>query len=85
MVIDEAFFGSLVGLEREKHLSNAQIAWFVVRYEMTNDRWRLTPKDVFLSKLESSVKALTGGVPLSKEEFENQLREKLPPQFKKLN
>ncbi len=33
VVIDEAFFGSLVGLEREKHLSNAEIAWFVVGYE----------------------------------------------------
>jgi len=33
VVIDEAFFSSLVGLEREKHLSNAEIAWFVVGYE----------------------------------------------------
>jgi len=27
VVIDEAFFGSLVALDREKHLSNAEIAW----------------------------------------------------------
>ncbi len=33
VVIDEAFFGSLVGLEREKHLSNSEIAWFVVGYD----------------------------------------------------
>jgi len=82
VVIDEAFFGSLVGLEPVKHLSNAQIAWFIVQYEKNGDCWRLKPKDVVFSKLDSSVKALTGGVPLSKEEFENQLRAKLPSEMK---
>ncbi len=77
VVIDEAFFDSLIGLEREKYLSNAEIAWFVVKYEMQSDRWRLTPKEVVFSHLDSSVKALTGGVPLSKEKFESQLQEKL--------
>jgi hypothetical protein len=33
VLIDEAFFGSLIGLEREKHPSNAHIAWFVVQYQ----------------------------------------------------
>jgi hypothetical protein len=78
VVIDEGFFGSLVGLERVKHLSNAQIAWFIVQYEKDDNRWCLKPKDVVFSKLDSSVKALTGGIPLSKEQFENQLRKKLP-------
>ncbi len=32
VVIDEAFFSSLVGLQPERHLSNAEIAWFVVQY-----------------------------------------------------
>lgn len=77
VVIDEAFFSSLVGLEPERHLSNAEIVWFIVKYELKGDRWELTPKEVVFSQLDSSVKALTGGIPLSKEKFEAQLQEKL--------
>ena len=83
VVIDEAFFSSLVGLEREKHLSNAEIAWFVVKYELKSNRWKLAPKEVVFSHLDASVKALTGGVPLSKEKFEAQLEEKLQSRTKK--
>jgi hypothetical protein len=77
VVIDEAFFSSLVGLQPERHLSNAEIVWFVVKYELKSNRWKLVPKEVVFSQLDSSVKALTGGVPLSKEKFEAQLQEKL--------
>jgi hypothetical protein len=77
VIIDEAFFASLVGLERERHLSNADIAWFVVGYDAAPGGWKLAKREVAFTKLESSVKALTGGVPLSKERFEEQLRAKL--------
>ncbi|MCE0499249.1 MAG: hypothetical protein LV481_15020 [Methylacidiphilales bacterium] len=77
VVIDEAFFGSLVGLDREKHLSNSEIAWFVVAYHPSEKGWKLTPKEVVFTRLEASVKALTGGTPLSKETFEKQLVTKL--------
>lgn len=77
VVIDDAFFSLLVGLEPERHLSNAEIVWFVVKYELKSNRWKLTPKEIVFSQLDPSVKALTGGVPLSKEKFEAQLREKL--------
>ncbi len=77
VVVDEPFFGSLVGLDRERHLSNAEIVWFVVGYEQTVSGWKLVPKETVFTKLESSVKALTGGIPLPKEKFEEQLLEKL--------
>ncbi len=77
VVIDEAFFGSLVGLERERHLSNAEIAWFVVGYDASGRGWTLAPREVVFTRLDASVKALTGGVPLSRERFERQLRVKL--------
>ncbi len=77
VVIDEAFFQSLVGLEREKYLSNAEIAWFVIGYSITPTGWKLVRKDPVFTRLDSSIKALTGGVPLSKERFEAQLRQKL--------
>lgn len=35
VVIDEAFFASLVGLAEEKYLSNSEIAWFGVGYDQT--------------------------------------------------
>jgi hypothetical protein len=77
VVVDEAFFGSLIGLEREKHLSNAEIVWFVVGYDPSPTGWKQAPRDVVFTRLEASVKALTGGVPLSREKFEEQLRRKL--------
>jgi hypothetical protein len=83
VVIDEAFFSSLIGLEPERYLSNAEIVWFVVKYELKSNRWKLTPKEVVFSQLDTSVKALTGGVPLSKEKFEAQLQEKLRSKAKR--
>jgi hypothetical protein len=77
VVIDEAFFGSLVGLETKEDLSNADIAWFVVGYDRDNSKWTLNPRKVVFSDLVSSVKALTGGVALPRHEFEAQLRVKL--------
>ena len=77
VVIDEAFFSSLVGLERQKHLSNAEIVWFVVGYEQVADSWKLVRREAVFSMLEASVKSLTGGVPLPRERFEQQLRRKL--------
>jgi len=77
VVIDEAFFASLVGLDRERHLSNAEIVWFVVGYDAKPGGWTLVKREVVFTKLEASVKSLTGGVPLSKERFEEQLRFKM--------
>lgn len=77
VVIDEAFFSSLVDLEPEKHLSNAEIAWFVVGYDPAPNGWHMVPREVVFTKLDTSVKSLTGGVPLSRERFEEQLRFKL--------
>ena len=75
--VDESFFEELVGLEEVKHLSNAHLAWFVVRYERDANRFRLRPKRCVFTKLDSTVKALTGGVPLPQHVFENQIDRKL--------
>jgi hypothetical protein len=76
--IDESFFGELVGIEEIKHLSNADLAWFVVCYELEGGRYHLRPKRCVFSKLDSTVKALTGGTPLPQEVFERLIRAKLP-------
>jgi hypothetical protein len=77
VVIDEAFFESLVGLEPERHLSNAEIIWFVIGFDPAPTGWILSQRKAVYTKLDSSVKALTGGVPLSRERFEEQLRSKI--------
>jgi hypothetical protein len=77
VVIDEDFFETLAGLDRERHLSNAEIAWFIVGYDQKPGGWKLTPREVVFTQLDASVKSLTGGVPLSKEKFEEQLRSRL--------
>jgi hypothetical protein len=75
--VDESFFGELVGIQEMKHLSNADLAWFVVRYEQEGNRFRLRPSKCIFSKLDSTIKALTGGTPLPQEVFESQIRTKL--------
>ncbi|MFN0075662.1 MAG: NotI family restriction endonuclease [Prosthecobacter sp.] len=75
--VDESFFAELVGLEEVKHLSNADIAWFVVKYEPEGGSFRLARSRCFYSKLDNTLKALTGGVPLPQEAFEAQIRAKL--------
>src|SRR6266545_3910886 len=51
VVIDESFFASLIGLERERHLSNSEIAWFVVGYDSTPKGWKLVRREVAFTKL----------------------------------
>jgi hypothetical protein len=78
VVVDEPFFESLVGLNPVGELSNSEIVWLVVGYEETATGWKLCRKREVLTTLESSVKALTGGTPLSKEDFERQLLAQRP-------
>lgn len=76
--VDESFFDELVGIKAVPHLSNADLAWFVVSYRTIDGRFQLCRKKHVFSTLESTVKALTGGVPLPQESFESQIRAKLP-------
>lgn len=78
VVVDEPFFASLVGLHPVEALSNSEIVWLVVGYEATVSGWKLCRKKMVLTTLESSVKALTGGTPLSKEDFEKLLTAQKP-------
>ena len=53
------------------HLSNSDIAWFVIDYDPADGAIKLHKK-VFTT-LESSVEALTAGIPKSREAFEDKL------------
>ncbi|MFQ5707008.1 MAG: NotI family restriction endonuclease [bacterium] len=71
VVIDKSFFSSIAPMKRARHISNADIAWFVVNYDGPEGELRVS--DVVLTTLESSVEGLTAGEPITKEEFEKEL------------
>lgn len=71
VVVDKPFFNSLGAMTKVPHLSNCDIAWFVIDYS-TEDGSISLEQTVFTT-LESSVDALTAGVPLSLEEFEAEM------------
>ena len=75
--VDESFYAELIGIEPVKHLSNAHLAWFVVGYDLEDGRYRLRPRKVIFSNIDSTVKALTGGTPLPRHVFERQIISKL--------
>jgi Restriction endonuclease NotI len=70
VVVDRPFFDSLGTMISIAHLSNADIAWFVVDYDPDSGAMSLTER-VFTT-LESSVEALTAGVPMSRDAFEEE-------------
>jgi hypothetical protein len=73
VVVDKPFYASLGQFTRIKHLSNADIAWFVVNYDQ--ETGKMNPVDTIFTTLESSVDALTAGVPRSRDAFEQKLRQ----------
>ncbi len=78
VVVDHAFWNSLGVMQRTSHVSNADIVWFVVDYETaTKGRYRLTPHEAVFTTLEHAVEGLTGGMPVSLEQFEDAIRKKL--------
>lgn len=79
VIVDEAFFQSLGKMEPVNDLSNADIAWFRVRFSLsrTTKRYQIECGDVLLTTLEESVKGLTAGAPVSRSVFESRIKQKL--------
>lgn len=79
VVVDRSFFASL-RMQAVTHISNADIAWLVVKFvhDPTNRRFVLRREDkAVYTTLEEAVIGLTGGKPVTKDEFEQRIREKL--------
>jgi hypothetical protein len=77
VVVDIDFWEALGPMAQVSHVSNCDIAWFIVRYDETADRARLTLDRVHLTTLGSSVEGLTAGLPVSLEIFEQRILQKL--------
>jgi hypothetical protein len=75
--VDLPFWQSLGAMDRVASISNCDVAWFVVRYAPTASGFTLVPHALHLTTLERAVEGLTGGVPVSLEAFEQELRTRL--------
>ncbi len=79
VVIDKPFFDSLGAMDRVSHVSNADIAWIVVRFdELGHGSFaKMALQDIIYTTLERAVEGLTAGVPATLPEFEQKIRSKL--------
>ena len=77
VVVDRNFFDALGKMDAVEDVSNCDIAWFIVRYRDDGRIIHLERDSVILTTLERAVEGLTGGLPVSLEEFEKRIRGKL--------
>lgn len=79
VVVDRAFFDSIGEMDDVADISNADIAWFVVRFEDVEGqkRSRIVRDEVRYTTLERSVEGLTGGKPVSLPIFELRINNKI--------
>jgi hypothetical protein len=78
VVVDRAFFDSIGEMDNVADISNADIAWFIVRFEEVDGqkRTRIVRDEVRYTTLERSVEGLTGGKPVALPVFEKRISDK---------
>lgn len=78
VVVDRAFFDSIGEMDHVSDISNADIAWFIVKFEETNgvSKARLIRDEVRYTTLERAVDGLTGGKPVPLSTFEQRILKK---------
>lgn len=78
VIVDLPFFRSMGEMRPVSHVSNADIVWFLVDFPETakGSLRSLTVVDEIYTTLESAIEGLTGGVPVSLDEFEERIRTK---------
>jgi uncharacterized coiled-coil DUF342 family protein len=77
VVIDEGFFYELAEMREIASVSNSDIIWFVVGYDLTENGIKLSPRFAYKTTLESAIDGLTAGQPVSKQNFEERIFDKL--------
>lgn len=81
ILVDHAFFLSMGEMKRVDHLSNCDVVWFLADFAKDQGEaiYRLQIVDEFGTTLESAIEGLTGGEPVSLEEFEARVSDKILP------
>lgn len=82
VVVDAEFYGSLGEMEYANHPSNADIAWFVMRYvDAAAGQVSLQPFEVHYTTLSEAIEGLVGADPISKPAFEAGIQSKLAANY----
>ena len=79
VLVDESFYEALGKMDDVAHVSNCDIAWFIVRYDEIAGRFQLVPHKIKLTTLERAVEGLTAGMAVSLETFEQRVKAKFRP------
>lgn len=77
LVVDKAFYDEFGEAPQANDVSNADIIWFVVDYEISANNAKLIKHSLRMTTLERSIESLVGGEPITKGDFEKQIRDKL--------
>jgi len=79
VVVDRPFFDSIGKMSHIEHISNGDIVWFIVKLEedTSTGLHHIVRDRIHVTTLEHATEGLTGGQPVSKEEFENRIRGKI--------
>ncbi|MFB3814636.1 MAG: NotI family restriction endonuclease [Terriglobales bacterium] len=77
VIVDEEFFREFAPMEEEQHITNSEIVWFVVKYELEEDRFVLKRAFTRLATLKNSIQAVIAAQPIPLPEFEATLKAKL--------
>jgi hypothetical protein len=78
VVVDAPFFESMGKMDRVSDVSNADIVWFLVDFveDRSSGNFRVAVVEEVFTTLESATLGLTGGIPLTKSEFETRIKAK---------
>jgi hypothetical protein len=81
ILVDHAFFLSMGEMKQVDALSNCDVVWFLADFIATpgSDLYKLEIVREFGTTLESAIEGLTGGQPVSLEEFEQRVSDKILP------
>jgi hypothetical protein len=79
VVVDVPFFRSMGDMRTVDEVSNADIVWFLVDFPRSHhgEHRELVVVDELYTTLESAIEGLTGGVPVSLDEFERRIEAKI--------
>lgn len=73
VVVDEDFIRNMGRMRTVADVSNADVAWFVVRFEESAGMIRLTRGALYLTELEAAVSGLIAGKPVTMQVFEERI------------
>jgi hypothetical protein len=77
VVVDRSFFDALGKMGDARHVSNCDVAWFVVRFEDAQGQIRLTPDSLRFTRLEQGIEGLIAADTVGPEALEARILRRL--------